>query len=219
MTKPVDRWDQGYYGNMTEQDDGKFVLYRDYESLRQQLKSSEKELEHQRMRLAACGVVALANTRESAAKQREMLPEYWSASCADICAAIDREMDLREQLEAAKQDKFNARESLAASMITHGFATGHGDTAEDLLAEFISQVMEIKHELEATQTKLHRQAKAYVQQGAQLEAAQQRVAEMSELLSAVTRDSNGDVYCEPVRNSYWFAARDTMLQQAAQEKV
>lgn len=56
------------------------------------------ELETERMRLAACGVVAMANTRESAEKQRQMLPEYMSASCQDVMRAVDAEMDYREQL-------------------------------------------------------------------------------------------------------------------------
>lgn len=72
--------------------------------LGQRLEESEKELERERMRLLACGVVALANTRESAAKQRKMMPEYWSASCGDVCNAIDREMDLRERLEESEKD-------------------------------------------------------------------------------------------------------------------
>jgi len=57
------------------------------------------ELETERMRLAACGVVALSNTPESAARSREMKDEYWSASCADVAAAVDREMALRADAE------------------------------------------------------------------------------------------------------------------------
>ena len=60
-----------------------------------------QQLETERMRLAACGVVALSNTPESAAKARDMLPEYRSASCDDVAAAVDREMALRQQLAAA----------------------------------------------------------------------------------------------------------------------
>lgn len=51
-----------------------------------------------RMRLVACGVVAMSNTPDSAAKAREMLPEYRSASCDGVARAVDREMGLREQL-------------------------------------------------------------------------------------------------------------------------
>lgn len=58
----------------------------------------EKELETERMRLAACGVVALANTVDSAATAREMHPDYMSASCQDVINAVDREMALREEV-------------------------------------------------------------------------------------------------------------------------
>jgi hypothetical protein len=58
----------------------------------------ENELEDERMRHAACGVVAMSNTRESAAQQRQMLPKYRSASVQDVERAVDREMDYREKL-------------------------------------------------------------------------------------------------------------------------
>ena len=56
------------------------------------------ELEILRMQLAACGVVARANTPESAQAARQMLPEYRSASLEDVEAAVDREMELRQAL-------------------------------------------------------------------------------------------------------------------------
>ena len=58
--------------------------------------SSEPETE--RMRLAACSVAALANTRESAKAARDVPDEYKSASWHDVCAAVDREMDLRDRI-------------------------------------------------------------------------------------------------------------------------
>lgn len=62
------------------------------------------ELERERIRLAACGVVALSNTPESAAKAREMLPEYRSASCDDVAKAVDREMQYRTELAEARAE-------------------------------------------------------------------------------------------------------------------
>lgn len=86
------------------------------------------ELEVERMRLAACGVIALANTPESAAKARDMLPQYRSASSADVTRAVDQEIQLRaevERLRAALQEIVEdsddegarecAREALAAT--------------------------------------------------------------------------------------------------------
>jgi hypothetical protein len=57
------------------------------------------ELERERLRLAACGVVAMSNTRETAERNRECHKSYKSASFNDVCAAVDREMALRERVE------------------------------------------------------------------------------------------------------------------------
>jgi len=58
----------------------------------------EADLERERMRLAACGIVAQANTPESAKAAREMHADYRSASCDDVAAAVDREMALRARV-------------------------------------------------------------------------------------------------------------------------
>lgn len=55
----------------------------------------QAELDRERMRLAACGVVALADTPESAAKARDMHPDYRSASCDDVARRVDECMSLR----------------------------------------------------------------------------------------------------------------------------
>lgn len=55
----------------------------------------ESALERERMRLVACGVIAMANTPESAAKARDMHPDYWSESAADVARAVDAEMAAR----------------------------------------------------------------------------------------------------------------------------
>lgn len=70
------------------------------QSLRNKLAAIEDELETERIRLAACGVVAMADTPESAAKQRQMLPKYWSASCGDVVRRVDECMALRAQVAA-----------------------------------------------------------------------------------------------------------------------
>lgn len=61
------------------------------------------ENERLRMQLVACGVVAMANTQESAAKARDMHPDYMSASCQDVMRAVDSEMALRAENEALRQ--------------------------------------------------------------------------------------------------------------------
>jgi len=57
------------------------------------------EVERERMRLAACGVVANANTPATAAEARKMHDGYRSASCDDVARAVDREMELRAEVE------------------------------------------------------------------------------------------------------------------------
>ena len=62
----------------------------------------EKELETERMRLAACGVVAMADTPESAERARAMHPDYRSASCDDVARRVDECIKLRAELIALK---------------------------------------------------------------------------------------------------------------------
>ena len=64
----------------------------------------DAELERERMCHAACGVIAMSNTPESLAKNREMLPEYLSGSVQDCIKAAEREILLRQQLEQARAD-------------------------------------------------------------------------------------------------------------------
>lgn len=61
--------------------------------------------------LVACGVAALANTRKSALQQRDIADEYKSASWSDVCDAVDREMNLRDEVERLKTviDKHNTK--------------------------------------------------------------------------------------------------------------
>ena len=74
----------------------------------------EAELETGRMRLAACGVVALANTRGSAEIARDMLPQYRSGSCEEVEKAVDREMALRDRVEQLEAENKHLREALEA---------------------------------------------------------------------------------------------------------
>jgi hypothetical protein len=57
------------------------------------------DLETERMRLAACDVVAVANTPKSAARARDILPKHFSASLHSVMGAVDREMELRAEVE------------------------------------------------------------------------------------------------------------------------
>jgi hypothetical protein len=50
-----------------------------------------------------------------------------------------------------------ARELLASWMIAHGFATGHGETVEELLSELEWQVKELRNELDVLSSALSRE--------------------------------------------------------------
>jgi len=63
----------------------------------------KEEVETLRLQLAACGVAALCNTKESCDQQRiEKTNPYYSASYQDVCNMVDREMRLRQQVEIAR---------------------------------------------------------------------------------------------------------------------
>ncbi len=87
-----------------------------------------EELERERMRLAACGVVALANTPESAARARQMKDEYRSASCDDVANAVDEQMRLRAELERAMR--------VVEAAVAYGKAEG---------SEALFQLMTLEH--------------------------------------------------------------------------
>jgi hypothetical protein len=78
-------------------------------TLREKAAQLEHELETERMRLVACGVIALSNTADSAINARDMLPEYWSASAQDCASAVDREMDYRSRLTVTERERDELR--------------------------------------------------------------------------------------------------------------
>lgn len=74
-------------------------VIRKRNELREEVERLRDELETERMRVVACGVIALSNTRESAERQRKMHQKYRCASVIDVERAVDREMDLYEEVE------------------------------------------------------------------------------------------------------------------------
>lgn len=70
--------------------------------IRKERDSLKAELEIERIRLAACGVVAMADTPESAAKARDMREEYRSASCDDVARRVDECIALRTERDSLR---------------------------------------------------------------------------------------------------------------------
>lgn len=58
-----------------------------------------QENERLRVQLAGCGVAAMQNTADSRKDRIEKGAYGWSASYADVCSAVDREIALREENE------------------------------------------------------------------------------------------------------------------------
>lgn len=69
------------------------------DALRAYVTELRNDLETERLRLAACGVAAQANTERSAREQR-ITPDspYWSASYADVLRTVDLEIAIRRAL-------------------------------------------------------------------------------------------------------------------------
>ncbi len=73
------------------------IALKERNDAREERDAALVECERRQMQLAACGVVALANTIESAGEARQMHPDYMSASCSDVAGAVDRELALRTE--------------------------------------------------------------------------------------------------------------------------
>lgn len=79
------------------------AMYQRVDVITQERDEARADLETERLRLAACGVVAMANTPESAARVRDILPVHFSASLHSVMGAVDREMELRAEVERLRK--------------------------------------------------------------------------------------------------------------------
>ena len=62
-----------------------------------------EDIEQLRVQLAACGVAAMCNTKQSRGQQKCVVGDYgWSQSYQDVVNAVGREIALRDQLQAAQ---------------------------------------------------------------------------------------------------------------------
>lgn len=70
--------------------------------LEDELARAKADLETEQIRLAACGTIAMCDTRASAAEARQMHPDYRSGSCDDVARRVDECIRLREELARAR---------------------------------------------------------------------------------------------------------------------
>jgi len=131
----------------------------------------EADLEHERLRLAACGVAALCNTEQSIAEQGITADNpYYSASYRDICDAVKREMDMKSALSQARE------ESVKLQILLDGYKMGYKDragAAEDFAA------------------RAYRTEDAYQEAIARAEAAEQREKGLREAFALYGWHSSG----------------------------
>ena len=102
-------------------------------ALLDELEAARDDCEHERLRLAACGVAAMGNTPSMVAERIANGHPYYSASYGDVCAAVDREMALRADLAALKaRTCATCRESVEASSgARYCIGPGHGVACEE----------------------------------------------------------------------------------------
>lgn len=98
-----------------------------------EIRRLQAELEIEHVRLAACGVIALSNTPESAAKARQCKPEYWSASAEEVAKVVDSEMQLRQQV-------FNLQAELEATQKACEVALSRQDEADQLYLQALAAI-------------------------------------------------------------------------------
>lgn len=109
------------------------------ERLKQQLAAKDAELEGARMQLVACGVVASANTRDSAEAARQMHPDYMCPAVKDVIRAVDREMELREQLAEREKSRATAIQlRYIIGDIPAGNTLNYGENVAIALASYFS---------------------------------------------------------------------------------
>ena len=117
MNEEFEKWfkQEMELGNLIAYQDAKEGFEAAEENMQAKLDAKDKELEtlreeieDERIRLSACGVVALANTTESAKEQRQMLDKYKSASLEFVVQAVDREMKYRTEIEDLRRFAMHA---------------------------------------------------------------------------------------------------------------
>lgn len=75
-------------------------------------REAPEDLENLRMQLVACMTASAQNTRTAIKDRIERGHPYWSQAYADVCAAIDREIALREEVEVLRNEMGSYPEGL-----------------------------------------------------------------------------------------------------------
>jgi hypothetical protein len=101
------------------------------------------ELERERIRLAACGVVAKADTPESAKEARDMHPDYHSASLDDVISMVDALM--AERAKQARSQEVAEPAPVAGGLVTRvPDVIDPGDGQDDVRREILAIATELR---------------------------------------------------------------------------
>ncbi len=95
MLDVKEKWMLGYDQETCFMKLGKELFVAGIAHERKRVQPLAQELEKERMRLAACGVAALQNTRQSIKERLTRNNPYWSDSYERVCDVVDREMKYR----------------------------------------------------------------------------------------------------------------------------
>ena len=78
------------------------------EQIAEVIAQMRQEIDTWMIKLAACSSAALQNTETTVKDRLTKDNPYWSAAYGDVCAAVDREMKLRQDLEECRDKLFIA---------------------------------------------------------------------------------------------------------------
>lgn len=158
--------------------------------------------EREALLLAAISTAAGQNTRESAKQRIGRDNPYWTPAYEDVCAAVDREMALREQLEAARSasaERDPWKEAVIEALVcNHIYRKEHDDDPRKALNELLAWEQAV-----ALDPKVSSAAEALVEQG-------RRSALSSSTAPLATSDPEGH------RQAIADAEHDRLVAEAAQ---
>lgn len=88
------------------------AVYADQIPCSLHLKSDIDEIEKLRMQLVACSVASLQNTEEGVKLRLNSTDPHWSVAYSDVCAAVDREMTRRSEVDQLRAKLIYVNSSL-----------------------------------------------------------------------------------------------------------
>ena len=178
--------------------------YVDAVNILNRWKTLPDELETERMKVVACGVVAMANTRETAEEARKMRPEYRSASLGDVERAVDCEMQYREELTTIKEQRNEAVS--AVQRLTEGQpfdAVVIADGIKRGVAATLQKAIETEHAEE--QKKIVMLREALESANSALEFSSHGAVKAIHKALEATQDLSGLILCEAEPVAWMFS--------------